>query len=375
MAIKKWSIAIPLAVLVLGASASGSAIRDEAKIFGAQAKEEAQSRLDRLERATHVPVVIETIEHVPGLSADSPKNERHEAINRLAERRDSQIHDEGIYILISKKDQVISQPLIRARLQRLLPMSRRDAIREAFIAGFKKENFDEGLKQGVSTIEKALSEARVENKGGARAGLPAPIGHGGPPAHVRGGGSLLGTFLLIGLGILAVLLLLRILGGLFGRSGAGYPGQMGGMGGPRPGMGPGGPGYYGGGYGGPGYGGRGGFFSGLLGGLGGALAGNWLYDQMSGRHGGMTSSSAGYPTGESSSMPDQGDDAIVGADDHAGSWDDGSNTGGGDWGGGDQGGGDQGGDWGGGGGDWGGGGGDWGGGGGDWGGGGGGGDW
>jgi hypothetical protein len=171
------------------------------------------------------------------------------------------------------------------------------------------------------------------------------------------------TFLLIGLGILAVLVLLRVLGGLFGRSaGTGYPNQMGGYGGPRPGMGPGGPGYYGG----PGYGGRGGgFFSGLLGGLGGALAGNWLYDQMSGRHGGMTSAGAGYPVDESSATaPDQGGDAIIGADDHGGqggSWDDGA---GGDWGGGDAGG-----DWGGGGGDWGGGdgGGDWGGGGGgDW---------
>ena len=64
--------------------------------------------------------------------------------------------------------------------------------------------------------------------------------------------------------------------------GAGYPNQMGGMGMQRPGIG-GGPGYFGGG-GGGGYGGRGGgFLSGMLGGLGGAVAGNWLYDQFSGR--------------------------------------------------------------------------------------------
>src|SRR5262249_60976815 len=97
--------------------------------------------------------------------------------------------------------------------------------------------------------------------------------------------------------------------------------------------------------------------------LGGAMAGNWLYDQMTGRHGGMTSAGAGYPGDVSTgSIPDRGDDAIIGADDHGGqgggSWDaGGTDTGGGDWGGGDAGG-----DWGGGGGDWGGGGGDWGGG-------------
>ena len=50
---------------------------------------------------------------------------------------------------------------------------------------------------------------------------------------------MMGTFLMIGLGIFAVLIVLRLLGALFGRSrGAGYPNQMG-MGGPRPGMGPG----------------------------------------------------------------------------------------------------------------------------------------
>src|SRR5262249_46143876 len=159
----------------------------------------------------------------------------------------------------------------------------------------------------VMAIEKSLHGVRVERTtGAARAGAPVPVGPGARRAPARGGGGFMYTFLLIGLGILAVLIILRMLGGLFGR-GAGYPNQMGGMGGPRPGMGPGGPGYYGG----PGYGGGrgGGFFSGLLGGLGGALAGNWLYDQMSGRHGGMTSAGAGYPAGEPSEIgTDQGDD-------------------------------------------------------------------
>lgn len=359
----KWPIAIPLAVLLLGAPAWGSAIRDEAKMFRPEVVEEAQRRLDRLERSTNVPVVIETLDQIPGLPRGTSEPEKREAINQLAKRRDSQIHDEGIYILISKNDHLISQPLIRARLQGIVPESQRDAIRQAFISEFKNRNFDGGLEKGVQTIEKALEGHRVGNaRAGGRAGAPAPIGGGARRGQAGGGSGVFGTFLLIGLGILAVLVLLRILGGLFGRSaGAGYPGQMG-MGGPRPGMGP---GYYGGG---PGYGGRGGgFFSGLLGGLGGALAGNWLYDQMSGRHGGMTSAGAGYPVDETTaSLPDQGDDAIIGAEDHGGqggSWDDGgTDTGGGDWGGGDAGG-----DWGGGGGDWGGGGGDWGGGGGgDW---------
>ena len=102
------------------------------------------------------------------------------------------------------------------------------------------------------------------------------------------GRSPFGTFLMIILGIFGVLLVLRLIGGLFNRSaGQGIPA---GMGMPRQGMG-GGPGY-----GGPGYGGGGGgFFSSVLGGLGGALAGNWLYDQFSGgRHGQYGSADAGH---------------------------------------------------------------------------------
>ena len=83
---------------------------------------------------------------------------------------------------------------------------------------------------------------------------------------------------------------------------------------PGQGMG-GGPGYYGGaGYG----GGRGGFFSSVLGGLGGALAGNWLYDQFSGgRHGQYGSADAGHVT-DSAGYTEQGGDAIIGADDDPG---------------------------------------------------------
>ncbi|MHB1560556.1 MAG: TPM domain-containing protein, partial [Isosphaeraceae bacterium] len=332
---------------------------DEGRMFSPGTVKNAERRLERLEQKTHVPVVIETIDHLPDLDPKAPSKEKLHAINQFALRRDEKIR-EGIYILLSKRDSVISRPLVREHLENVVPMSKRDAITEAFLKNFRQRDFDGGLEAGVSEIEKTLEGyTDTRHRAAPRVAVPAPVGHAANRGHVGGGGSMLGTFLLIGLGIFAVLIILRLLGNLFSRSsGAGYPGSMGG---PRPGMGPGGPGYYGGG--GPGYGGRGGggggFFSGLLGGLGGAMAGNWLYDQMSGRHG-ETTSAGMYPTDQPTA--DAADERIIGADDNDGqgaSWDDGGNTGGGDWGG-DTGGGD----WGGGGGDWGGGG--DGGGGGDW---------
>jgi uncharacterized protein len=364
----RWLLAASIATiaLVAGAPARASAINDEAALFTRPAVEKAKSRLDRLERATGIPVVIETIEAIPRLPRGADKETKERAINSLAKRRDQEIRDEGIFILISKRDAAISEPLIRDRLERWLPLERRHAIRDAFIKEFKERDFDAGLNHAVRTIEESLQGVTAPTRRAqGPVGAPAPLGRAGRDG---GGTSMLGTFLLIGAGIFVVLLLLRLLGGAFGRTaGAGYQRPMGGIGAPGPGAGP-GPGYYGG----PGYGGRGGgFFSGLLGGLGGALAGNWLYDQMSGRHGQTTAEGSAYTPGDpGAGAPDQGGDAIIGAEDDGGrgaSWDDGGgDTGGGDWGGGDAGG------------DWGGGdagGGDWGGGGGDWGGGDGGGDW
>jgi hypothetical protein len=352
-------VATSLALLALMAApaAMASSVRDHAHMFSSEAVEKAQAQLNRLERATHVPVVIETINKVPGLARDASRKEHQDAINALAVRNDNAIKDEGLYYLISKEDHLNSNILVRERFARLLPESARTKIGRAFLEGFRNGDFDAGLLHGVQALEGALEGSVIKPRA-------AEVPHGLPVAarHRGEGSSTMGTFLLIILGIFGVLLVLRLLGGLFGRSaGAGYPGQMG-MG--QPGMGPGPGGYGGPGYG---YGGRGGgLFSGILGGLGGALAGNWLYDQFSGRHsGGMTSADAMHSTDYGA---DQGGDASVGADDNpAGgtSWDDGGggDTGGGDWGGG-------GGDWGGGGGDWGGGGGggggDWGGGGGDW---------
>ena len=257
-------------------------------MFSAGAVKEAQAELDRIERTSHVPIVIETIESLPeGGTATAKKRE----IDALAVKRDKAIRDEGIYLLISRDDHLISHVLVRERLADVIPIEKRDAIREAFIERFHKGDYDGGLKKGAEVIATALEGASVGHKA-AHAPVGLPLG-----AKPRGGQSTMGTFLLIMLGIFGVLLVLRLLGGLFGRSGGAGYNQMGGMGMQRPGMGP---GYYGS----PGYGGGGGFFSGMLGGLGGALAGNWLYDQFSGRHGGVNSADAIHSGDYGAGIPD-----------------------------------------------------------------------
>ena len=216
-------------------------------MFSPEAVKKAQAQLDRLERATHIPIVIETIESIPGLITALPLRSRESAINALAVRRDKAIQDEGIYILISQ-ERPSELACSGARTSRRLSRSR-NAMRFATRSwkSFKKHDFDGGFDVRCKAIERALEGASVGHKA-----AHAPGGAYRWGRNARGGQSTMGTFLLIILGIFGVLLVLRLLGGLFGRSaGAGYPNQMGGMGMPRPGHGPGGPGYYGG----PGYGG------------------------------------------------------------------------------------------------------------------------
>lgn len=329
----RW-LTLPLVLVASIGTAQAATIRDRAGMFNPDTVRQMGAKLDQIEREFRVPVLIETIDVIPNAEKASAA-EKRSLINDLAVQRDGESGNQGIYILISKQDKLISNVLIRRRLANRLSEERRKAIRNAFIADFRSGDFDGGLRHAVQVIGQSLAAGQ--------ASVPAPFPARGVPAR-RPGGAGLGTLLMIGLGIVAVLFVLRLLGGVFGGAGGGYRGPAR-MGGP--------------GYGGPGYGygggGGGGFFSSLFGGIGGALAGNWLYDQFSGRHHGGYGDNASYGDqssygGEPASY-DQGGDEIVGAGDDGGqgaSWGD---TGGGDWGGG-------GGDWGGGGGESGGGG-DW----------------
>jgi uncharacterized protein len=319
----RWLLALPLIGGVMIGTAAASSIQDEARLFSPDAVREAEAKLKDVERETSVTTTIETIPSLDGRS-----------INEAAVERARATRTEGLFILIPKQEHRI-WVLASQHYNRAINPARRQAIEGAFVDSFKRRDFDAGLKDGVQAIARELAAAQAETGGRLRqANAPRPV------ARPGGGSFGLGTLLGIGLLIVAVLIGVRMLGALFGGGRGAYGPGMG-----RPDMGP--------GYGGPGYGGRGGgFFSSLLGGIGGAMAGNWLYDQFSGRHhGGTYADNTSYAPGSEAAPTTGGDE-----------WGGGAGTGG-DWGGGDSGGDPGGGDWGGGGGDWGGGGGDWGGGG------------
>lgn len=363
-------LAIPLLLAASAALASGSEVRDKAGIFGPDAVRKANADLTRIERETGMPVIIETIPTLNGMAPAA-------ALRKIAGSEKAR----GLFVLIAAKEtkvQVEASP----DYDRYFNRPRYDAIVEGFVPGFRSNSFDTGLAGGVAKIEGTLVALKSE-AGGTLA--PATRVNAAPgrrpvgaqvPAQARPKTdftSLIGIVVLV----IAAIIVFKIIGGIFNAATRGNQAGGGGPGGMMqgPGQGFGGPGYGGGGGpgyggGGPGYGGGGGargggFMSGLLGGVGGAVAGNWLYDKFGRSH------QAGYggAPAEPGAAPEQGGDWNSANSGTGADWGDGgggSGGGGGDWGGGGgDGGGGGGGDWGGGGG-----GGDWGGGGGDGGGGG-----
>ena len=339
----RWWLVAPalLASAVLNV-ASAAEIRDKASLFSPAAVQQAQAELDRYEKQYAVPVTIETVDSLDGVPIGQAIQRRAEAVNA-----------DGVYILIPKADHKI---LVEANKHygQYLTRTRMKAVEDDFLNQFRQRDFNAGLTQGVAKLGSVFAEAQKDSGGSIRQNSAPNVRRGaaagpGRPAPARrnqaGGFSLM--WLIVG--GLVLFFLFRIIGSIFGgRRNAQYGQPM--MGGRGGYPGPGGPGY-GGGYGGAPAGG-GGFMSSLFGGIGGAMAGNWLYDRMSGHNqGGGYTDQTGYDSGTQAPLEDT-----------SSGW--ANNDTGGDWGGGGVA--DQGGDWGGGGGDWGGGGGgDWGGGGGD----------
>jgi uncharacterized protein len=285
-----------LAVVSLATAHAGAAeIRDRAGLFSPAAIREAEVTLEMVERELGTPSLIETAPSLQG-----------ESITDSALRHARSWGRKGVYVLIAKKEHKID---VRD-YQSFLGSKRNLAIRDAFVEGLKRGDYDAALLGGTNQIAR-----EVKSVGGFAAAAngvaPAP-GRRGLPAPQRAPerSSGMSILLLLGVGIIAMIVLSRLFASRRAHQHPGVPG-------------------YGPGAGAPGYGmGGGGFWSGLFGGLGGAMAGNWLYDQMTGRHH-HHDPSPGHDPGHATAGDDWGGAGDAGAD-----WG-GAGDAGGDWGGGD----------------------------------------
>ena len=326
-----------VAALIAGAACFASAlpafaasyVQDGGGMFSSSTVASLDSRIDSFHSQTGKEIVVVT---VPSLNGQS--------YQQAADSAFQQQNVNGVLIFIAKNEHKDDFVLGRNEVNSAtITPANIVPIRSAMESQFKAGDFDGGISNAVDSL---LGLYRSHE--GSLNQQTAPVSRGYSTSYARTGSS--GVHFNMVWVIVAIVIGFLLLRSVF-RSFGGGPRYYGG--GPMGG----GPGYYGGG---PGYygGGGGGFWSGLLGGLGGAWLGNELFggnrtivDQQGGNFVDTSGGNAGAPD----SGMWQNDAGQIGGDSGgdfgSGGFSDvgGGGVGGGDSGGGFGGGGDSGGGW------------------------------
>jgi uncharacterized protein len=271
-------MAFAAAALALPAWARDSYVQDGAGLFNAGTVSSLNQTIGDFNRQTGKEVVVVT---VPSLDGATPQD--------AAEKAFAQQQVNGVLIFLAKAEQKDGIVGDRAS-QAFFPAGAFDSIRQAMRGYFRDGDFDQGITTGVNLVlsQYRSHERALGTQNGARSYAPSSSAQ----SFGGGGMSLFWLILILIVGFLIIRAVFRAL-----------------MGGPRV-MPPG----YGGPGGGPGYGGMpnyggggggGSFFSGLLGGLGGAFIGNELFGHQN-FGGGFGGTSAGLPGGDQGVAPDAG---------------------------------------------------------------------
>jgi uncharacterized protein len=301
--------------------AQSGTIRDPAGFFSEPAKAEASRHIAELGRRFHKDIVVETFREIPEAMRQGVNLQDKLAVNRLFEQwtvQQARQHKvNGIYVLLTKEPSHLQIVVGNDTQLRAFTLKDREALVSLMLGRLRAHQPDAALLEGVNFVGTTMA-AHATVRGQPQPATPASAGEGGIPW---------GTVLTVVLGLAAVWVVI----GLFRSMAGGGAGAGAGTGAGAVTS-------------------SGGFFSSLLGGMFGAAAGMWLYDQFSGHHG-----SAWGAESEVGSDPEKGflgedsDYSSSGGDfdsDYDGG-DSGGDYGGGDSGG-DYGGGDSGGDYGGG---------------------------
>ncbi len=283
------------------------AVRDNGAFFSDSAKSEATRKISEIEHQYKKDLVIETFKEIPEEIKQGVDLTDKAAVGRMFEKwtveKAKQQKVNGLYILLTKEPAHLQIVVGNDTQKKAFTLMDRTNLTSLMLTKLRKKQNDDALLDGVNFVMTTMaSHAPAPNRvnGVSSSSATSPV-KSVPSVQANPW-----SWLIIAvIGIVAVWLIVGVLRSVMGGR-ASTPGT---------GMS-------------PGFGG-GGMFGSLLGGMFGAAAGMWLYDQFSGNHGNAWGADQdnrmGGPTGFS------GQDT-----DYSGT--------GGDFGGGDFGGGDAGGD-------------------------------
>lgn len=254
---KRLATALLAAALVTAAPAlAKDFVQDQAGMFSPSTVQQLNTRIGNFNAQTGKEIIVQTVPSVSGGD-----------VQQAAQNAFSQQQVNGVLIFIDKgdrKDWIVPD---RAAVRSGWWSSQTSAsIANAMQAQFRAGDFDGGITTAVSGV---LNVYRSHLSSLPNSGAQQPAASRGTYVQQQSQGVHISVFWWIVIALFAFFIIRSI------ARAASRPRYYGG----GPGYGPGGPGYGGPGYGygGYGWGGGGGFFSGLLGGLGGAWLGNELF--------------------------------------------------------------------------------------------------
>lgn len=279
-------------------------LRDNGNFFSKQAKIEANRNINELGQRFKKELVVETYAEIPSDLKLGVDLEDKAAFNRLFEqwatRQAKQQTVNGIYILLTKVPAHLHVVVGNETQKHSFTLKDREALVKGMLGKLRNKQNDEALLGAVNFVAVTMKEHSV-----SRSNISSRVQ---PPSETDTK-SPLSWLIPVLIGLVVVWIIFALVKAL-SRTGGGGVGAGGGM---MP----------------SGLGG-GGFFSSLLGGVFGAAAGMWLYDQFSGHHGSANAGEWDDRGGSSNAGDARGDTDYSGS---GGDFGGGSDSGGGDFGG------------------------------------------
>lgn len=249
--------ALALAVLVPLPAAARDFVQDQAGMFSAGTVAQLNGRISNFNAQTGKEIVVVTVQSLNGATLQDAAASAFSANNV-----------NGVLIFIARSDRKdIVVPDRAGRQAGWFTPDVTRGIRQSMEAQFRSENYDAGITAAVDGVLNVYRAhvGGLQTRSNGQSGVPVTANSGSGGFHL----SMFWWIIIAIVGFMVLRSIMRAMSGpryYGGVPGAGAPGPMGG---PMPGYG--------------GYGGGGGsFWSGLLGGLGGAWLGNEIFGQHAG---------------------------------------------------------------------------------------------
>jgi uncharacterized membrane protein YgcG len=293
-------------------------VRDNGNFFSDSATEGANRRISEIKTQFKKDLVVETFKTIPEEISQgvdlTDKSARNKMFEQWTVKEAKQQNVNGIYVLLSKEPAHLQIVVGNETQNKAFTLKDRDSLASLMLSKLRKNENDEALSECVKFVATTIAShplpsTKVSN-------FTSPSATSSARASKTEQGIPWGWIITAIVGLFAMWLIVGVIRSLMGGRGASAgPGMMQGAGG-------------------------GGMFNSLLGGMFGAAAGMWLYDQFSGNHGNAWGGEPENRGTESSGFSGQDTDYSGTGGDFGGSDSGGGDFGGGDFGGGDSGGGD-----------------------------------